>query len=96
MCEPMAIATYHEQFPELWENHDLVVQYLIAQVGRSDSIEFGDRTSFALSDNLASDVANEANSSHPHRHQPKATFCACLFPVTTPAPNAPSKVYTNC
>jgi circadian clock protein KaiB len=35
MCEPMAIATYHEQFPELWENHDLVVQYAI-EVGRSD------------------------------------------------------------
>ncbi len=35
MCEPMAIATYHEQFPELWENHDLVVQYPI-EVGRSD------------------------------------------------------------
>ncbi|MEG4577474.1 circadian clock KaiB family protein [Microcoleus sp. N3A4] len=31
MCEPMAIATYHEQFPELWENHDLVVQYPIAE-----------------------------------------------------------------
>ena len=36
MCEPMAIATYHEQFPELWENHDLVVQYPI-EVGRWDS-----------------------------------------------------------
>jgi len=36
ICEPMAIATYHEQFPELWENHDLVVQYPIS-VGRSDS-----------------------------------------------------------
>lgn len=36
MCEPMAIATYREQFPELWENHDLVVQYPI-EVGRSDS-----------------------------------------------------------
>ncbi|MGB3264106.1 MAG: circadian clock KaiB family protein [Microcoleus sp.] len=35
MCEPMAIATYHQQFPELWENHDLVVQYPIS-VGRSD------------------------------------------------------------
>ncbi|MEG3842717.1 circadian clock KaiB family protein [Microcoleus sp. herbarium14] len=35
MCEPMAIATYHQQFPELWENHDLVVQYPI-EVGRSD------------------------------------------------------------
>ncbi|MEG3895658.1 MULTISPECIES: circadian clock KaiB family protein [unclassified Microcoleus] len=35
MCEPMAIATYHEQFPELWENHDLVVQYP-SEVGRSD------------------------------------------------------------
>jgi len=36
MCEPMAIATYHEQFPELWENHDLVVQYSI-KVRRSDT-----------------------------------------------------------
>jgi circadian clock protein KaiB len=36
ICEPMAIATYHEQFPELWENHDLVVQCPAAQ-GRSDS-----------------------------------------------------------
>ncbi|MEG3976188.1 circadian clock KaiB family protein [Microcoleus sp. herbarium8] len=35
MCEPMAIATYHKQFPELWENHDLVVQYPLS-VGRSD------------------------------------------------------------
>jgi circadian clock protein KaiB len=31
MCEPMAIATYHEQFPQLWENHDLVVKFPIAQ-----------------------------------------------------------------
>ncbi|MEG4284357.1 circadian clock KaiB family protein [Microcoleus sp. A006_D1] len=37
ICEPMAIATYHEQFPELWENHDLIVRYPIAQ-GRSDSL----------------------------------------------------------
>ena len=37
MCEPMAIATYHEQFPELWENHDLVLQYPITQ-SRSDSL----------------------------------------------------------
>ena len=37
ICEPMAIATYREQFPELWENHDLVVQYPIAQP-RSDSL----------------------------------------------------------
>ncbi|MEG4805450.1 circadian clock KaiB family protein [Microcoleus sp. ARI1-B5] len=36
ICEPMAIATYHEQFPELWENHDLVVQYPM-ELGRSDS-----------------------------------------------------------
>ena len=36
MCEPMAIATYHQQFPELWENHDLVVQYAI-ELGRSDT-----------------------------------------------------------
>jgi circadian clock protein KaiB len=36
ICEPMAIATYHEQFPELWENHDLVVQYPI-EIGRSES-----------------------------------------------------------
>ncbi|MEG4167981.1 MULTISPECIES: circadian clock KaiB family protein [unclassified Microcoleus] len=35
MCEPMAIATYHEQFPELWENHDLVVQYASPEA-RSD------------------------------------------------------------
>lgn len=31
MCEPMAIATYYQQFPQLWENHDLVVQFPIAQ-----------------------------------------------------------------
>ena len=31
MCEPMAIATSYEQFPQLWENHDLVVQFPIAQ-----------------------------------------------------------------
>lgn len=35
MCEPMAIATYHQQFPELWENHDLVVQYVSSEA-RSD------------------------------------------------------------
>jgi circadian clock protein KaiB len=35
MCEPMAIATYHPQFPELWENHDLVVQYASSEA-RSD------------------------------------------------------------
>lgn len=31
MCEPMAIATYHQQFPQLWENHDLVVRFPISQ-----------------------------------------------------------------
>ncbi|NJS11853.1 MAG: circadian clock protein KaiB [Microcoleus sp. CSU_2_2] len=31
MCEPMAIATSYEQFPQLWENHDLVVRFPIAQ-----------------------------------------------------------------
>ncbi|MEG4943229.1 circadian clock KaiB family protein [Microcoleus sp. F4-D5] len=37
MCEPMAIAIYHQQFPELWENHELIVQYASPQ-DRSDSI----------------------------------------------------------
>ncbi len=31
MCEPMAIATYHQQFPELWENHDLVIHWKNAE-----------------------------------------------------------------
>jgi circadian clock protein KaiB len=26
LCNPMVIATYYEQFPQLWKNHDLVVQ----------------------------------------------------------------------
>lgn len=25
-CNPMVIATYYDQFPQLWENHDLVVR----------------------------------------------------------------------
>ena len=40
MCEPMAIATYHKEFPELWENHDLVVHWAIAE-SRSESHSFG-------------------------------------------------------
>jgi circadian clock protein KaiB len=40
MCEPMAIATYHQQFPELWENHDLVVHWAIAE-SRSESRSSG-------------------------------------------------------
>jgi circadian clock protein KaiB len=26
VCNPLIIATYYEQFPKLWENHDLIVQ----------------------------------------------------------------------
>ncbi len=26
VCNPLIIATYYEQFPQLWENHDLIVQ----------------------------------------------------------------------
>lgn len=26
VCNPLVIATYHGQFPELWENHDLIVR----------------------------------------------------------------------
>lgn len=26
LCNPMMIATYYDQFPELWENHDLIIQ----------------------------------------------------------------------
>ncbi|MEB3342125.1 circadian clock KaiB family protein [Okeania sp.] len=36
-CNPMVIATYYEQFPQLWENHDLVV-YLDEQKSNLDSI----------------------------------------------------------
>ncbi|WP_019487330.1 MULTISPECIES: circadian clock KaiB family protein [Kamptonema] len=27
LCNPMVIATYYNQFPELWENHELIVQF---------------------------------------------------------------------
>jgi circadian clock protein KaiB len=27
LCNPMVIATYYDQFPELWENHELIVQF---------------------------------------------------------------------
>lgn len=27
LCDPMVIATHREQFPQLWENHDLIVRY---------------------------------------------------------------------
>ncbi len=27
MCEPMVLTTYRDRFPQLWESHDLVVQY---------------------------------------------------------------------
>jgi circadian clock protein KaiB len=27
LCNPMVIATYYHQFPELWENHELIVQF---------------------------------------------------------------------
>ncbi len=40
MCEPMGIATYHKEFPELWENHDLVIHWAIAE-SRSESHSFG-------------------------------------------------------
>lgn len=26
LCNPLMIASYYEQFPQLWENHDLIVQ----------------------------------------------------------------------
>lgn len=27
LCNPLAIATYYQQFPQLWENHELIVQF---------------------------------------------------------------------
>lgn len=27
ICDPMVLATYREQFPELWEEHDLIVRF---------------------------------------------------------------------
>lgn len=30
-CDPIVLATYRQQFPQLWENHDLVVQYKAAE-----------------------------------------------------------------
>lgn len=27
LCNPMVIATYYNQFPELWENHELIVKF---------------------------------------------------------------------
>ncbi|MGG6293468.1 circadian clock KaiB family protein [Leptolyngbya sp. AN02str] len=27
ICEPLMLTTYRKQFPELWENHDLVMQF---------------------------------------------------------------------
>ncbi|MGL5059871.1 MAG: circadian clock KaiB family protein [Microcoleus sp.] len=36
ICNPLAIATYYEQFPELWENHELVVKLAVGE-SRSDS-----------------------------------------------------------
>ncbi len=38
MCNPLAIATYREQFPELWENHELVVKLTTAQSRSSASV----------------------------------------------------------
>ncbi len=39
MCEPMAIATYRKEFPQLWENNDLVVHWAIDEA-RSESHNF--------------------------------------------------------
>lgn len=36
ICNPLAIATYYEQFPELWENHELLVKLTVGE-SRSDS-----------------------------------------------------------
>lgn len=27
LCNPLVLATYYRQFPELWENHDLIVRF---------------------------------------------------------------------
>lgn len=27
LCEPMVLATHHQQFPQLWEDHDLIVRF---------------------------------------------------------------------
>ncbi|WP_432809263.1 circadian clock KaiB family protein [Pantanalinema sp. GBBB05] len=30
-CDPIVLSTYRQQFPQLWENHDLLVQYKTAE-----------------------------------------------------------------
>lgn len=38
LCDPIVLATYHSSFPQLWEDHDLVVRF-----GRSPTLPFGER-----------------------------------------------------
>ena len=76
MCEPMAIATYHEEFPELWENHDLVVQY--ASPEARSRLEQLDRNSLGLSA-IAADSASQTNSTHPTASNSRVRFASVCF-----------------
>ncbi|MGK7873613.1 MAG: circadian clock KaiB family protein [Xenococcaceae cyanobacterium] len=46
-CNPIVLETYRDQFPQLWEDHDLIVRFQRreqlsgSEVGRSPSEEFG-------------------------------------------------------
>lgn len=31
VCDPVVLSTYRRQFPQLWESHDLIVQYTLAE-----------------------------------------------------------------
>jgi circadian clock protein KaiB len=50
MCDPIVLGTYREQFPQLWEEHDLVVQF--------DPDTFHVRWQSELSDRLAQAQVN--------------------------------------
>ena len=38
LCNPMVIATYYNQFPELWENHELIVQFPSGESQRESEV----------------------------------------------------------
>lgn len=78
VCNSMVVATYYEQFPELWENHDLVFQ-LPSQ--ESPSIRESSLSSFRLAmrpenpplwetdDHRSSELDNSPSSFHlPETH----------------------------
>jgi len=50
LCNPLVLATYYRQFPELWENHDLIVRFQPMET--QTDISSGGITSFPPSQSL--------------------------------------------